>query len=186
MRSLQILGLCGAVAAPACARDVGVVEVAWVVAGRDGEPIYPSGKLTPSAYDDTCSLPGWGPGMAEVTYTLRMTFSVCDAGCGDCDDPACRVVPTAELPCDAIRYTDPEVPASDEAYLFEVRPTLEFDGARCTPAAPCVVAPGPISRKVRPGLVTDLQVVEILLDAEGGATPGSPASRLDLAACGCT
>ncbi|RMG96915.1 MAG: hypothetical protein D6705_10070 [Deltaproteobacteria bacterium] len=168
-----------------CGGDVGTVEVAWVVAGRDGEPIFPSGDLAPSAYDDTCDLPGYGPGMAEVTYALRLSLQICDPGCGDCSDSACHVVPEAELPCDGVRYTDPDVPASERPYLFRLRARIETETGSCVPSAGCVVVPGPISRKVRPGRVTDLQVVEILLDVEGGARPGSPASRLDLVACGC-
>ena len=164
---------------------MGVVEIAWRVAGRDGAPFYPSGKLTPSAYDDTCDLPGTGPGGAETSYRLFFAFEICDPACGDCTDPACHVVPAADLPCDTIRYTDPEVPAADDPYLFSLRARIDAGDGPCEPAAPCVSVPGPIERKVRPGLVTDLQVVEVRLDAEGDAPPGSEASRLDLVACGC-
>lgn len=172
--------------AAGCGDGTGVVELAWIIVDRDGEPIYPAGALTVGARGDSCGFAGRRGG-AVTPVDLRLELQICDPACGtdaeSCSDPACRVVDPLRFPCDTSRGSDPNVPADDQPYLFTFQAVLESPQGDLTcvdPEPTCVAVPGPRERTVKEGLVTDLQVVQIVMDVELGVD-----ESLDLEACGC-
>jgi hypothetical protein len=171
-------------ASAACSVDTGVVEVAWAFVDRDGEQIFPGGLFDP-AENDACDLPA-RIGDARRTYDLDVQLEICDPACeAGCGDASCLVLPPLAFDCQTSRGSDPDVPSSDDPYRFTFRALVAIDGGEvCRPDPTCVAVPGPRERVVRPGLVTDLQVYQIVVDFDlDGATDGRGA--LDLEACGC-
>jgi hypothetical protein len=165
----------------ACGDDTGAVELAWVFVDRDGDAIYPGGVFTSDDERDSCDLPGVA-GEQGVAYTVRVELEICDPACAaGCDAEECRVVPNHVFPCTTARGNQPTVPASADPYRFTVRAVLDaptFTSPCRDPA--CLAVPAPRERVVTAGLVTDLQVYQIVVDVDrqGDAT-------LDLEACGC-
>jgi hypothetical protein len=169
---------------PACGDGTGVVEMSWVFVDRDGDPIFPAGALSVGARRDSCDFAGTRSG-GTVAIDLRLQLEICDPTCAaGCDDASCRIVDPLRFPCDASRASDPNIPASEDPYRFTVRAVIESASAdiECVDPDPsCMAVPGPRDRSVADGLVTDLQVYQIVVDinqAEG-------AQALDLEACGC-
>jgi len=166
--------------ASACSlQDTGVVELNWVVKDRDGDAIFPAGQFMASG--DTCNLTATSGG-ARVSYDLRVQLEICDTTCaGGCADEDCHVIPTETYPCTVARASERDVPASSDPYLFTVRAIVAGPGEDCVAPEPtCIATPGPRERRVQRGLVTDLQVFEIVIDADVDAS-----DPLDLEACGC-
>lgn len=166
--------------------DTGVVELAWVFVDRDGEPIFPAGQFA-VGNRDSCGLPGRIDG-DPVSYDLEVEVEICDPACPDgCGAEACRVIPPLRFSCETARGSDPDVPSSDDPYLFTFRSLVFIDGPDVVcpnPEPTCIAVPGPRERIVRPGLVTDLQVVQIVVDVDQSA-PTIAGGALDLEACGC-
>lgn len=169
--------LCG------CGDGTGVVEIAWTFVDRDGESIYPAGALSVTSRGDSCDFPGRTAG-GTVPVDVRLELQICDPACaGGCDDPACLVVDPLRFPCDTSRASDPDVPASDDPYRFTFLAVLDSPegGLTCVEPEPtCVAVPGARERTVKEGLVTDLQVVQIVMDVELSVD-----ESIDLEACGC-
>lgn len=169
--------------AGACGSDTGVVELAWVFVDRDGDPIYPGGVFTVADERDSCGLSGL-QGARGVPYDLRVELEICDPACtAGCDAEECLVVPRHVFPCTTARGNDPDVPASSDPYRFTVRAIIDAPAltAECREPAPtCVAVPAPRERVVTAGLVTDLQVYQIVLDVDRQGE-----ASLDLEACGC-
>ena len=166
--------------ASACSlEDTGVVELNWSVVDRDGKAIFPAGQFMASG--DTCDLAG-RRGDAIVRYDLEIELGICDPSCAaGCTADECQIVPPNRSPCTVARATDRDVPASEDPYLFTVRAVIAAPDRDCTELVPpCIATPGPRERTVSRGLVTDLQVFQIIVDTDIGA--GDP---LDLEACGC-
>jgi hypothetical protein len=167
----------------ACADDRGVVEVNWVVVDRDGEPLFPGGALSVGARQSTCGFGGDGPD-GRVTVDLRVELEICDPACeAGCDDPSCQVVEPLRFPCTSARGSNRDIPASDDPYRFLLRARLVAPSAGIDCASPdptCVAVPGARDRTVAAGLVTDLQVYQIVVDLRDGVD-----ESFDLGACGC-
>jgi hypothetical protein len=164
----------------ACAlEDTGVVEFNWAVVDRDGDAIFPAGQFMASG--DTCDMPATLGG-ASVRYDLHVELEICDQECaGGCDDPDCLVVPTSRNSCTVARVTDRDVPASSDAYLFTMRAVISLPDGDCVDfVPPCIAVPGPRERPVHRGLVTDLQVFQVVVNSDVDAD-----DPLDLEACGC-
>jgi hypothetical protein len=160
--------------------DTGVVELNWAFVDRDGDAIFPAGLI---GRRDSCGLAGRnGTQSAPVDLTLQL--DICDPACeGECTDE-CKIVPSTRASCVDARRTLDDVPASEDPYLFFFHAVIETDEATCIdPPASCIATPGPRERTVERGLVTDLQVIQIVVDIELGT---SNADALDLEACGCT
>lgn len=161
-----------------CAEE-GVVEIAWSVVDRLGEPIYPAGVLSADRRDDSCRLPGRA-GEASVPYRLQLQLDACppDAQSADeCD--------TTAFSC-AVHRASMMIPAATEPYEFTVRAlTRRADRDEDCPEleSDCIAVPGPRNRKVRDGLVTDLQVYQVVVDVDAEASGRT--GRLDLEGCGC-
>jgi len=171
-------------AGQACVHDEGEVEINWTIVDRSGSQVFPSGLL-----GDTCEFTGTLPGaQTPAAYDLQLQVRLCEPGCpGGCDDPACQL-DRLRYDCSAARGFSVVTARPDDPYDFHVDliATPDADGCSCTLGPPCALAPGPRSRTVEPGLVTDLQVYlfvlgldDILASAEADRT------RLDLASC-CT
>lgn len=160
--------------------DVGVVELSWQFVDRDGTRIFPGGQLELEKRD-ACNLPG-RLGGDRVEYDLDVQVSICDEDCGNCDDPACLVMNPLRFSCETFRGSDPDVPSSEQPYLFFVQPIIDVDRSdvQCIPDPSCVATPGPRRREVRPGLVTDLAVYQFVVDIELNRD-----EVLNLEACGC-
>lgn len=171
--------LCTLPASACTPEDTGVVELNWAVVDRDGEAIFPAGQFMASG--DTCDLPATRGG-ESVRYDLQIELEICDQSCaGGCSDPDCLVVPTSRNSCTVARVTDRDVPASSEPYLFTMRAVIALPGSSCVDwVPPCIGLPGPRERTVHRGLVTDLQVFQVVLNADIDAHDG-----LDLETCGC-
>jgi len=178
LASLVVVALVGA-----CGGDTGTVELAWVIVDRDGDPIYPGGVFTADDERDSCELSGVAAEQA-IPYDLRVELEICDPGCeAGCDADECLVVPRHVFPCTTARGNDPDVPASDQPYLFTVRAVLDapvFTSDCRDPASSCLAVPAPRERVVTAGLVTDLQVYQIVVDVDRQGD-----ASLDLEACGC-
>jgi hypothetical protein len=174
----------GSLGPASCTVDTGVVEVAWKFVDRNGEQIFPGGLFDP-AEDDACNLPG-RIGDARSSYDLSVELEICDPGCdAGCGDPSCHVVPPLEYDCATSRGSDPDVPSSSDPYRFTLRALVAVHGGEvCRPTPTCVAVTGPRERTVRPGLVTDLQVYQVVVDFDLGASV-TGRGALDLEACGC-
>ncbi len=162
-------------------RDAGVVELAWVLVDRNGDPIYPGGVFSIDDQRDSCDLPGV-TGDGAIRYDLHVQVEICDPACeAGCDDPTCLVMDPLVFPCDTSRGSEREVPASEDPYRFTVRAAVRSNIApECVDPQPtCIAVPGPRERKVTAGLVTDLQVYQITVDVADDTSP------LDLEECGC-
>ncbi|GEM_PF-1377298 len=158
-----------------CARDRGVVELGWLFVDADGERLFPQGRL-----DDTCALESEVAEGGRVRYDLQVELLMTRSECtGGIDDDACLVLSPLRFACDTARGSHLDVPASEQPYLMTVRAVaVRADtGDVCVPDAECVVVPGPRTREVEGGLVTDLQIYEIVL-ADAG-------HLLDERECGC-
>jgi hypothetical protein len=182
-RPLASLALAALMGVGACADDTGAVELAWVFVDRDGDAIYPGGVFTADDEQESCDLPGI-VGEQGVPYDLRVELEICDPACAaGCDAEECLVVPRHVFPCTTGRGNDPDVPASADPYRFTVRAVLDaptFASECRDPAPSCLAVPAPRERVVTAGLVTDLQVYQIVvdMDRQGDAS-------LELEACGC-
>ncbi len=180
-RLLALLAL--AAASGACGNDTGAVELAWAFVDRDGDLIYPGGVFTANDERDSCELAGV-LGDQGVPYKLRVELEICDPACAPgCEAEECLIVPRQVFPCTTARGNDPDVPAASDPYLFTVRAII--DAAPLTsvcrdPSPNCLAVPAPRERVVVAGLVTDLQVYEIVLDVDRESD-----AALDLEACGC-
>ena len=172
------------VAAPGCSVDTGVVEWAWAFVDRDGDPIFPSGVFD-LGRTSSCALPG-RTDSDQVRYDLGAELVICDPECaGGCEDPDCQVVAPLGFDCDRSRGSNPSVPSSDAPYQFTISPVITLPGgSECRDLDACIAAPGPRERVVHPGLVTDLQVFQLVLGMDQGG-PASGSGSLDLQGCGC-
>ncbi len=172
------------VALSACSVDTGVVEWAWAFVDQDGDAIYPSGVFD-LGRTSSCALPGRFD--AElVRYDLAAELVICDPECaGGCDDPDCQVVAPLGFDCDRSRGSNPSVPSSDAPYQFTISPVITLPGGdECRDLGSCISAPGPRERTVHRGLVTDLQVFQLVVGMDQGG-PATGTGSLDLEACGC-
>jgi hypothetical protein len=158
----------------------GVVEIAWRMVDRGGNVVFPSALFAPGSADDTCALPGTFAGR-DVAYTLRMALEIC----APCESDACvDACESHRFACDTHRGSL-RIPAHQAPYRFRLVPTIEPKDPTIACAEPeptCVTVPGPRERRVQDGLVTDLEVYQVVLalDSESGRR-----DRLDLEACGC-
>lgn len=170
--------------AGACVDDKGEVEINWTIVDRSGVQVFPSGLL-----GDTCDFTGVLAGSdTPAAYGLQVQLRLCEPGCaGGCDDPACQV-DRLRFACSAARGFEVVQARPNDPYDFHVDlvATPESGACGCTLAPPCVLAPGPRSRTVEPGLVTDLQVYLFVLGLDDvRASTSDGRTRLDLAEC-CT
>lgn len=167
----------------ACGNDTGSVELAWVFVDRDGDPIYPGGVFSIDDERDSCGLSGLHGGQG-VPYDLRVELEICDPMCeAGCDAEECHIVPRHTFPCTTARGAEPEVPASSDPYRFTVRAIIDAAvlASDCREPDPtCIAVPAPRERVVVAGLVTDLQVYQVVLDVDRQGD-----AALDLEACGC-
>ncbi len=170
--------------ASGCSVDQGVVEWAWAFVDQDGDAIFPSGVFD-LGRTSSCKLPG-RTSEAQVRYDLGAELVICDPECaGGCEDPDCQVVAPLGFDCDRSRGSNPSVPSSDAPYQFTISPVITLPGGdECRDLGACIAAPGPRERVVHPGLVTDLQVFQLVvsMDQDG---PLAGSGSLDLEACGC-
>ncbi len=170
--------------ATACVHDEGEVEINWTIVDRAGTTVFPSGQL-----GDTCKLTGLFPSSeAPVPYGLQLQVRLCEPGCAaGCGDPSCQI-DVLRFDCSAARGFATVKARPEAPYDFHVDLLASPDSGACgcTVSPPCVLGPGPRSRVVEPGLVTDLQVYLFVLGLETiGASAENGRTRLDLATC-CT
>lgn len=167
-----------------CSADEGVVEWSWVFVDLDGRTIFPTGVFDLGGRD-ACNLPARANGRS-VTYDLGVELSVCDPTCPQgCSDPDCQVIAPLEFDCETHRGSNPAIPSSDEPYQFALAPVLTLeDGSECREVSTCIASPGPRERVVEPGLVTDLQVFQLVVGIVQGAS-STDVGALDLEECGC-
>jgi hypothetical protein len=170
-----------AAACGGCTVDSGVVEVNWAFVDRDGDPIFPAGQFSVGR-GDACGLPG-RRASTPVDIDLEVQLDICDPACaGDCEGD-CRIVPAERPSCDQARKTLTDVPASSDPYLFFFRAVIVTPQGDCVAPPPdCIAVPGPRQRTVERGLVTDLQVWQLVVDVD---TEDANDDALDLEACGC-
>jgi hypothetical protein len=177
--------LLGLALCAACEHDEGQVELNWTLVDRAGGQVFPSGVLP-----DLCDFTGLlaATDTDPVPYALRVQLRLCEPGCpAGCDDPSCQLQ-VLHYPCDAARGFS-TVPARAEApYDIHIDLVATADSATCgcTVNPPCALVPGPRSRNIEPGLVTDLQVYLLVLGLDDiDAARDGDRTRLDLATC-CT
>lgn len=161
--------------------DTGVVELNWAFVDRDGDAIFPAGQFS-IGRGDSCGLPARSA-TQRVDVDLAVELDICDPACeGDCTED-CKIVPSTRANCVDARRTLQSVPASDDPYLFFFRAVIETPTSECVDPPPsCIATPGPRERHVLRGLVTDLQVIQLVVDIDLDI---SGANALDLEACGC-
>jgi hypothetical protein len=144
----------------ACDGSRGQVELNWSVVDAAGRQGFPEGDLA-----DLCSFTGrTAEGGERRPYSLHVRLRLCEPDCpGDCaDTPECQVE-TLDYRCESARGFS-TVPARDEEYDFEVDLTADFGGeCACELGPACALVPGPRTRAIEPGLVTDLQVYLLVL-----------------------
>ncbi|MEZ4453211.1 MAG: hypothetical protein R3B09_27360 [Nannocystaceae bacterium] len=155
-----------------CTDTRGIVQIAWSFVDRGGNSVFP-GPL-----GDTCSFHGVVDG-ADRSFDLRVAVRLCDPECSaGCGDDGCLLVDPLVYSCLGARGSS-EVPAMDTPYEFKVEVLADL-GSECTCVIeePCAEVPGPRLRMVRTGLITDLQVYQLVL---GLASP----SQAELSLEGC-
>lgn len=167
----------------ACDGSRGEVEINWSVVDAAGRQGFPEGDL-----DDLCNFVGRTDEAGERRpYSLNVRLRLCEPDCpGECvSTPECQVE-TLDYRCTAARgYST--VPARPEEYDFEVDLTAQFSDAggecACKLGPACALVPGPRTRAVEPGLVTDLQVYLLVLTRlDLGTRPPDPVV-MDLDGC---
>jgi hypothetical protein len=171
----------------ACEHTQGEVEMNWTIVDRAGAQVFPSGELS-----DLCAFTGLlADGDTEPTpYSLSVRLRLCDPGCpAGCDDPTCLATDAPiDYACSAARGFSTVPARSDPPYDIHVEllATAKDASCGCIVAPPCALVPGPRTRAVEAGLVTDLQVYLMVLgldDIDAATTGGR--TRLDLVEC-CT
>ncbi len=150
--------------AGACNTTEGQVELHWAFLDRDSAPVVPGNTLT---IPDTCSLLGtFDEQVGPTRYALEVVLHICLPDCeAGCDDPACQVIAPQVFSCETTRATM-DIPAGDTPYVFStevVARQTDGDSCSCTLTSACVATPGARQRRVTAGLVTDLQVQQLLL-----------------------
>lgn len=169
----------------ACEHTRGEIEINWTIVDRAGTQVFPSGELA-----DLCEFTGLlADGDATPTpYALAVQMRLCEPDClAGCDDPSCQLE-RITYACDAARGFSSVDARTDIPYDFHVDLVANPDSGACgcTLTPPCALVPGPRTRTVEPGLVTDLQVYLLVLGLDDiAAASTSGRTRLDLATC-CT
>lgn len=184
MQRLRTLAAASLLVASGCSVDTGVVEWAWSFVDQDGDAIFPTGVFD-LGRNSSCALPG-RMGTRQVRYDLGAELIICDPECpSGCGDPDCQVIAPLGFDCERYRGSNASVPSSDAPYQFTISPVITLsDGGECRELGGCITAPGARERVVHPGLVTDLQVFQMLV-AMDQSGPRSSTGSLDLEACGC-
>jgi len=152
--------------ASGCAEGEGIVEVYWQLEDENLRRIYPQGDSA-----DTCEFTS----ASGTRYDLRVRLSIIENTQACADDPSngdCQVIEPELFPCTRARGTADPVPISadadgdDPGYLMFVEAVIDpSDGPAFVPNAECLTGPGPRVRKVRPGRITDLEVVQFIVSA---------------------
>ncbi|MGB1014935.1 MAG: hypothetical protein ACPG4T_12435 [Nannocystaceae bacterium] len=174
-------------ALPGCNHTEGQVELHWAFLDRDSAPVVPGNSLT---LPDTCSLLGTlDPDIGETRYALEVVLHTCLSSCTDgcLTDPACQVIAPQRFSCETTRATV-DLPASEDPYLFATEVVARQEDSEtcaCAISSTCVATPGSRLRKVLAGLVTDLQVQQMVLTTLdfAGDFDSDRNLHLDLATC---
>lgn len=152
-RAAALLGLVAA-----CDGSRGQVELNWSVVDAAAEPMFPQGPLA-----DLCGFVGrTAEGGPQRGYDLRVQLRLCDPDCPqDCADaPECQR-DVFQYPCKSARGFSTVLA---QPYDFEVDLVARFsDTCACELGPACALVPGPRTRTVEAGLVTDLQVFQLVL-----------------------
>lgn len=182
----------------ACVRDQGEVELNWIVVDAAGRSIFPAGELKKiegcnadaDRFDDLCGFIGrTTPDGPRRRYSLHAQMRLCEPDCAQAcsEDESCQI-DTLQYGCAAARGFSIVAAREDEPYDFQVGVVAQFEDDKCVcelgPA--CALAPGPRTRKVEPGLLTDLQVYQFVLtglDACVQPTPEQGRTVMDLVGC---
>jgi len=174
-----------------CGANTAIVELDWAFIDRDGEPIFPGGAILLNR--DTCALTGQDQNGAR-TYALNVALVIEDLACAEADeveaetggaaDPANCEIARELFDCDRARGAITGVPVVDEPYLMRVEVWADPQGAD-EPAfevdTDCIAVPGPRTRRVEGGRITDLAVYQLVAN---GIEQDDPASgQLNLSAC---
>ena len=172
---------------PACSADTSIVELDWAFVDHDGEPIFPGGSIIQNR--DTCSLEG-----RDVTgtkdYALNVHLVIEDVACLEEQetaaepDPSLCEVARETFDCDRARGAITGVPISDEPYLMRVEVWADPAGAEDEAFevdTSCIAVPGPRTRKVEGGRITDLAVYQLV--AHAIELDDAASGQLDLPAC---
>ena len=173
-------------ATSACTSDSAIVELDWNFVDHDGEPIFPGGSIINNR--DTCALDGVGA-TGLTTYALIVSLVIEDTRCladfedMPMDDPAACEVARESFDCDRARGAVTGVPVSDAPYLMSVEvfadPAGDEEPFLVDPT--CIAVPGPRTRKVQSGRITDLAVYQLV--AHGIKLDDAEAGQLDLPGC---
>jgi len=146
----------------ACNHQEGIVEINWAFVDQDGDKIIPSRDA-----ENSCGFAGNLAGKAE-NYQMQVELRVCEPGCeGGCENPACYAVDPFRFDCHALRASS-KLPASFDGYEFQVAVIAVPDNnaqeqCECELRSPCIERPGPRIRTIEAGLITDLQVYQLVL-----------------------
>lgn len=188
--------------AAACVRDKGEVELNWTVVDAAGRSIFPAGEL-----DDICGANVGGDKFGDLCgfigrttadgprrpYRLRTQLRLCEPDCPEAcaADESCQI-DVLTYGCEAARGFSIVAAREEEPYDFEVALVAEFeDRCVCELGPACALTPGPRTRRVEPGLLTDLQVYLFVLtglDACVQEPPEQGRTVMDLEGCceGCS
>ena len=179
--------LCGLMAAcTACTSDAAIVELDWNFVDHDSEPIFPGGSIINNR--DTCSLDGRSA-TGLTTYALNVSLVIEDTACladfegVTMEDPSACEVARESFDCDRARGAITGVPVSDAPYLMKVEvfadPAGEDEPFLVDPT--CIAVPGPRTRTVQSGRITDLAVYQLV--AHGIELDRPTDGQLDLPGC---
>ncbi|WAS90170.1 hypothetical protein [Nannocystis punicea] len=162
------------VTAAACVRDQGEVELNWTVVDAAGRSIFPAGELDEIAgcnadapkFDDLCGFIGrTTPDGPRRRYQLHTQLRLCEPDCPQActADESCQI-DVLTYDCKAARGFSIVAAREQEPYDFEVALVAQFENeCVCELGPACALTPGPRTRKVEPGLLTDLQVYLFVL-----------------------
>ncbi len=173
----------------ACAEPAGIVEIDWAFVDRNAAAIFPGGPILETP--DTCALSG-RDSQGTRDYALQVRLIAREEICGgesetgetgETSDESC-IVREAYFGCDRARGALTDVPPSDAPYIFELEvwatPAGESaPGFAIDPA--CIAVPGPRTRRVEAGRITDLAVYQLVANAIDLDDPVS--GGLDLVGC---
>jgi hypothetical protein len=168
----------GSIALSGCGEDIGGVELSWAFHDRDLGTVFPRGD-----HRDSCRFVG-REGESPRTYDLNVRLTV-QGPCVEGEAPEdCEIVARESFGCTRYRGYLPDVPTAAEPYLMTVDVLVNPAGAPPFAALPtCVAVPGPRTRTVRAGHVTDLAVYQLIVDATRFGQGEDLDGRLDLEAC---
>lgn len=175
IKSKNIAGLIALFAFADCNYQEGIVEINWTFVDQVGDRVIPSSRA-----EDSCAFTGNFAGQRK-DYRMEVELRACFPDCeGGCTNPVCYAVDPFRFDCQNLRASS-KLPAEPSGYEFQVAVIAvpeEQEQCECELSPSCIAIPGPRTRAVEAGLISDLQVYQLRLAITNQELAFSPEQRI--------